>query len=121
MPEEASTSNDIAGPSATADVDVWSMTPQRATEVLAQRSAQFDAARAASAEAVRDASDAEWRLAQLTSDPSWVKRFMSGSVAERAEYQQLTETVAAAADETGTYRWETLKPWWVTTPFADGI
>jgi hypothetical protein len=93
------------GGSPTADVvpaDPWAMTPAQAGEALAERSAKFDAVQVSSAEQVQDARDAEVRLAALTADPTWVKKFHQGSPAERAEYEQLTQMIAAATGEDGT-------------------
>jgi hypothetical protein len=80
---------------AEATADSWNLSPAEAGEVLAQRSADF-AAPVPSAEAVQDAHDARLRLSALTSDPGWSKRFMEGSRAERAEFEALTQTIAAA-------------------------
>jgi hypothetical protein len=96
-----------AGPSATADVDIWSLTPEQATAYLDQKSAQFEAqqtARVPTAEEVESAEsayDAEVRLARLTADETWMRKYAEGSRAERAEYEQLTRMIAAAAAETG--------------------
>jgi hypothetical protein len=76
------------------------MTPEQASAALAQKSEQF-AAQVPSAEAVQDLRDAELRLAALTADPDWVRRFQQGSIAEREEYERLTQTIAAAAGEDG--------------------
>jgi hypothetical protein len=102
MSEVSSTNNAPDTSPAAATVDPWSMTPAQANEALAQRSARFDAAQASIAEAAQDGRDAEVRLAKLTSDPDWVRKFHAGSRAERAEYQQLTETIAAVTAEDGT-------------------
>jgi len=94
--------DDTTGASpAAATVDPWSMTPAQAGEALAQKSAQF-AARVPSAAEVQDADDAAHRLAALTADRDWARKFQQGSRAEREEYERLTQTIAAAADEAGT-------------------
>jgi hypothetical protein len=80
------------------------MTPAQATAYLDQKSAQFEAQSAPqppSAEQIEDARDAEVRLAKLTCDPVWVRKFTEGSRAERAEYERLTSLIAAGANETG--------------------
>jgi hypothetical protein len=78
------------------------MTPAQAGEALAQRSAQFAAQQTApvsTPEQVQDAHDAELRLAKLTCDPIWMRKFTQGSRAERLEYEQLTQAIAAGADD----------------------
>jgi hypothetical protein len=51
--------------------------------------------------ASQDAHDAERRLAALTSNVDWIRKFTAGSPAERAEYEELKAIIAAGADETG--------------------
>jgi len=95
----ASSSTDMAGPSemAEATADSWNLSPAEAGAILAERSADF-APRVPTAEQVQDVHDAKLRLAALTSDPSWAKKFMEGSPAERAEFARLTEMIAAEAE-----------------------
>jgi hypothetical protein len=96
--------NATASPSTAPPVDPWSMTPQEASEQLAAMQAAYDAQSAPqvpSAEAVQDARDAEIRLAKLTSDPAWVRKYTQGSIPERREYEALTSQIAAGVDETG--------------------
>jgi hypothetical protein len=78
----------------------WAMTPVQATQWLDNRAAEYAAARAA--EAAQFKTNAEIKLAALTSDPTWIRKFTQGSIAERREYQQLTQEIAAAAAEVGT-------------------
>jgi hypothetical protein len=104
MPEASSSNADFspAGtPSEAADVrqDIWSLTPEEAGQVLAERAADF-APQPLTAEQVQDATDARIRLSQLTNDPAWAKRFMEGNPAERREFEALTAMIANAADET---------------------
>jgi hypothetical protein len=80
------------------------MTPQEATQWLEQKTAEFVARRTApvpSREAIEDAYDAQVRLSALVNDPTWARRFSEGSFAERQEYQELQEIIAAGADESG--------------------
>jgi hypothetical protein len=83
------------------------MTAEQATQQLAVMQAAYDAKSAPqlpSAEQIESAEsayDAEVRLARLTADESWMRRYAAGSRAERAEYEQLTRMIAAGADETG--------------------
>jgi hypothetical protein len=80
------------------------MTPEQATAVLEQKSAEFAAKQAApvpTADQVESADDAAQRLARLTADESWMRRYAAGSRAERLEYEQLTRAIAAGAAETG--------------------
>jgi hypothetical protein len=91
----------------TATVDPWSMTPTQASAALDQKSAQFAAQSVApvpSAEQVQDADDAAHRLAALTADRDWLAKFTRGSIAERQEYEALTEAIKAGVDETGSIR-----------------
>jgi hypothetical protein len=93
-----------AGPSATTDVDIWSLSPSAASALLDQKSAQYDAQQTApvpSAEQVESADDAAQRLARLSCDPVWARKVAEGSRAERLEYERLTQMIAAGADETG--------------------
>ena len=97
-------SNVPAAPSATANPDPWSMTPEQATAYLDQKSAQYDAQQSApvpTAEQVDDAYLAELRLAKLSADPIWARKVAEGARAERAEYAALVETIAAGVDELG--------------------
>jgi hypothetical protein len=52
-------------------------------------------------EQIQDAYDAEVRLAALTNQVEWIRKFTAGSAAERREYEELKEIIAAGADETG--------------------
>jgi hypothetical protein len=95
-----------ASPAADA-VDPWSMTPAQASAALDQKSAQFAAQSAApvpSAEQVEDARAAEIRLAALQASPDWRRKFASGSIPERREYEALVQIINAGVDETGTIR-----------------
>jgi hypothetical protein len=100
--------DNTTGTSPAADtIDPWGLSSAQATALLDQKSAQFAAQSAApvpSAEQVQDARDAEIRLAALQADPSWVKRFMSGSLAERREHEALVQIINDGVDETGTIR-----------------
>jgi hypothetical protein len=51
--------------------------------------------------ASQDAHAAEVRLAALTSNVDWIRKYTAGSPAERAEYEELRAIIAAGADETG--------------------
>jgi hypothetical protein len=68
--------------------------------VLSQRAADFTTS-VPSAEQVQDAYDAQVRLAALTNDPTWAKKFMAGSIPERQEFDALTQQIAAGADAGG--------------------
>jgi hypothetical protein len=85
-------------------VDPWSMTPQQASEQLAAMQAAYDAKSAPpvpTADQVESADDAAQRLARLTADETWMRKYAQGSRAERLEYERLTQMIAAGADETG--------------------
>jgi hypothetical protein len=90
MPEASSNIDLSANPAEAAEVrgDIWSMTPEEATAVLAERSLDF---RPAAPLAPTTARDAEQRLAQLISDPEWARKLMSGDMATRDEFQRLSE------------------------------
>jgi hypothetical protein len=97
------TASPSTGASPTA-VDPWSMTPAQATAYLDQKSAEYAAQQTApvpTAEQVEGADDAAVRLARLSCDPVWARKVAEGSRAERAEYERLTQMIAAGADETG--------------------
>jgi hypothetical protein len=97
---EASSNIDYAtGAAPAADIrsDVWSLTPEEAGAVLAERAADFRPA-VPSAEQVQDAHDAKLRLEALSNDPAWVKKYLEGSIPERRELEALTETIAAEGD-----------------------
>jgi hypothetical protein len=51
--------------------------------------------------ASQDAELAAVRLAALTSNVDWIRKYTAGAPAERAEYEELRAIVAAGADETG--------------------
>jgi hypothetical protein len=77
--------------------DAWSLSPAEAGQVLSERQADF-AAPVPAAEQVQDATDARIRLASLTGNAAWAKKFMEGSIPERQEFEQLTATIAAEAE-----------------------
>jgi hypothetical protein len=80
------------------------MTKEQATQWLDNRAAEFAARGTApvpSREQVQDAHTAEVRLAALLADPNFARRYSEGGVAERREYEELKQIIAAGADETG--------------------
>jgi hypothetical protein len=80
------------------------MTPEQATQWLDNRAVEFAARSAApvpSRGQVESAYDAEVRLAALTSNVDWIRKFTAGSPAERREYEELKAIIADGADETG--------------------
>jgi hypothetical protein len=101
MPEAGSTMGGVStgAPSSEAAVDPWSLTPEQAGAELDARSQSF-AAQVPSPEQIQDVYDAQVRLAALTADPTWVRNFNAGRAAEVAEFNQLTQLIADAADET---------------------
>jgi hypothetical protein len=68
--------------------DIHSMTPQQATEFLAQKDAAFRASTAP--------PDARARLDALAADPNFLKKLEAGDVATKQEFKALTERVANA-------------------------
>jgi hypothetical protein len=79
------------------------MTPEQATAYLDQKAAQYAAqqtARVPTAEEVGDAHIAELRLAKLSTDQAWLRRYAAGSIPERREYEALIQAIAAGIDET---------------------
>jgi hypothetical protein len=100
MPEASSTDFSPAGtPSESADIrqDTWSLSPAEAGEILAERAGDF-AAQVPSAEAIQDVHDARLRLTALMNTESWVRNFMSGSIAEKREFEALTQMIANEAE-----------------------
>jgi hypothetical protein len=99
MPPEASSNVDYAtGASPTADVrqDVWSLTPEQATEILQARAADFHPRAPISPETPRDA---DLRLQELASDVDWYRKLTSGNMEARAEFDRLTALKNAAPTE----------------------
>jgi hypothetical protein len=94
---EASSSIDYATGAApvAADVsaDIWSLTPEEASAVLAERTADFHQPPAPLSPA--NAREADQRLTQLISDPEWARKLMAGDVETRREFERLTELKAA--------------------------
>jgi hypothetical protein len=100
MPEASSNAPSSTGtPSEAVETraDVWSLSPEEAGAVLAVRAADFSPA-VPTAEQVQDVHDARLRLAALTADPIWAKKFMEGSIPERREFEALTEMIANEGD-----------------------
>jgi hypothetical protein len=60
-----------------------------------------DQAPVPSREQVEDAHDAEVRLAALTNDPAWIRKYNERSPAERAEAAELQEIIRAGRDADG--------------------
>jgi hypothetical protein len=100
MPPEASSNIDYAtgtSPAADTRADIWSLTPEQATEILQQRAADF---RPSAPLAPTTAHDANVRLTQLMNDVEWARKLMSGDIATRDEFQRLSE-LKAYGDVTG--------------------
>jgi hypothetical protein len=82
-------------PAAPPPVDPWSMTPEQATATLAQM--QIDAHPPAPLDPTTP-QDARRRLDALTSNKEWGARWVAGGMAERKEYERLSE-LANQTDE----------------------
>jgi hypothetical protein len=72
---------------------IWSMTPDEAGAVLAERAADFHAPAAPLVPS--NPNEARARLAQLTASAEWARRLMSGDIEARREFQSLSEMAAA--------------------------
>jgi hypothetical protein len=99
MPPEASSNIDYAtGTSPAADTrqDIWSLTPEQATEILEQRALDFRPRAPTSPENSRDAA---LRLEELSKDVGWYRKLTSGSMEARAEFERLTALKNAAPTE----------------------
>jgi hypothetical protein len=106
MPPEASSNVDYAtGASPAADTrqDIWSLTPEQATAVLAERAADFH--QQAPIVPVTP-HDADVALQRRINNPEWARKLMNGDIATRDEFQRLSELKAsggvtdAIADQT---------------------
>jgi hypothetical protein len=99
MANASSTPDGVGSPEMSdAAAGAWDLSPSEAGEVLSQRSADFAAQVPTTAQ---DAHDARLILAAKTSDPNWARAFMSGSRAEREEFEALTQTIANEVDASG--------------------
>ena len=99
MPPEASSNVDYAtaaSPTADTRQDIWSMTPEEAGAVLAERAANFHPRAPIAPE---NARDADLRLQELASDVDWYRKLTSGNMEVRAEFDRLTELKNAAPTE----------------------
>jgi hypothetical protein len=105
MPNASSSPDFSPGPTATESAetraDIWSLTPEQAGEILEQRALDF---RPRAPIAPQNAHDAALRLEELSSDPSFRGRLVSGNIDARREWDELVElkslgdTADAAAD-----------------------
>jgi hypothetical protein len=97
MPEASSSVDPATGTSPTAETraDIWQLSPEEATAILEQRAADFHAPAPLVPSNAREAAE---RLAQLSADPAWAKRYMEGNLEARDEFKALTEMVANAPD-----------------------
>jgi hypothetical protein len=99
MPPEASSNVDYAtaaSPTADTRQDIWSMTPEEAGAVLAERAANFHPRAPIAPE---NARDADLRLQELASDVDWYRKLTSGNMEVRAEFDRLTALKNAAPTE----------------------
>jgi hypothetical protein len=90
MPPEASSNVDYAtaaSPTADTRQDIWSMTPEEAGAVLAERTADFYQPAPLTPTTAREA---EQRLAALSADGEWYRKLQAGDIATREEFNRLT-------------------------------
>jgi hypothetical protein len=98
MPEASSDVNLSADPSAAAQdrSDIWSMSAEEATAVLAERARDFHPRAPISPQTPRDA---DLRLQELAADADWYRKLTSGNLEVRAEFDRLTALKNAAPTE----------------------
>jgi hypothetical protein len=75
--------------------DIYELSPQEAGEVLHELTQSFQQQAPLVPSNAREAAE---RLAQLTANVEWSRRYMAGDLAARDEFKTLTEMVAAAPD-----------------------
>ena len=98
MPEASSDFDPSTGmptEAASARGDIYQLSPQEAGEILQQRALDFQQQAPLVPSNAREAAE---RLAQLSADPAWAKRYMEGNLEARDQFKTLTEMVANAPD-----------------------
>jgi hypothetical protein len=76
--------------------EIWSLSPEEAGEVLAAYAADFRPAPAPLRPS--NAREARMKVAELTADPEFARRYLEGSIEARETLQSLHELIANASD-----------------------